>query len=174
MRTRTLVGVSAGVVLLGLLVVAAIVGSGRSTAEYEPGTPEAAVQDYFQALIDDRPADAYEFYSAELADNCDRPSFDAYSPRVSRVVLGEVTTDGSESTVVVRITETWDDGPLMTDEDTFTETLSLVNEDGRWLFDRVPWPYPCPPLAPPRTTTSVPPTTPTTAPSTTATTEVEP
>ncbi len=167
MRTRTIVGLGAGVVLLVLLVVAAVAGSGRSTTDYEPGTPEAAVQDYFQALIDNRSADAFEFYSAELADNCDRPYLDVSSPRVSRVVLDTVTIDGSRATVVVRITQRWDDGPLMNDEDTFTETLSLVKQDGRWVFEQVPWPYPCPPL-PARTTTTVPP-----PPATTATTEVE-
>lgn len=165
MRTRTIVGLAVGVVLLGLLVVAAVVGSNRNTADYEPGTPEAAVQAYFQALIDDRLSDAYELYSPELADTCDRSPFDAYSPSLSRVVLDEVTTDGSEATVVVRITQTWDNGPLMVDESTFSETLSLVDEDGRWVFDRVPWPYPCPPRPPARATTTVP--------STTATTEVE-
>ncbi len=168
MRTRTIVGLAAGAVLLVLLVVAAVVGSGRSTTDYEAGTPEAAVQAYFQALIDNRSVDAYEFYSAELADNCDRPYLDVYSPRVSRVVLDTVTIDGSRATVLVRITQRWDDGPLMSDEDTFSETLSLINEDGRWVFDQVPWPYPCPPLPPARTTTTVPPTT-----ATTATTEVE-
>lgn len=169
MSTRTIVGIAAGVVLLGLLVVAAVVGSDRNTADYEPGTPEAAVQAYFQALIDNRPADAYEFYSPELADSCDRSYFDPYSPRVTRVVLDEVTADTSEASVVVRITQTWDSGPLMTDEDTFTETLSLINEDGRWRFDQVPWPYPCPPLPPARTTTTDSPTT-----TTIATTELEP
>ncbi len=167
MRTRTIVGLAVGAMLLVLLVVAAVAGSGRSTADYEPGTPEAAVQDYFQALIDNRSADAYGFYSAELADNCDRPYLDVSSPRVSRVVLDTVTIDGSQATVVVRITQRWDDGPLMNDEDTFTETLSLINEDSRWVFDQVPWPYPCPPL-PARTTTTVRP-----PPATTATTEVE-
>lgn len=166
MRTRTIVGLAIGAALLVSLVVAAVVGSGRSTTDYEPGTPEAAVQDYFQALIDNRSADAFEFYSVGLADNCDRPYLDVSSPRVSRVVLDRVTIDGSQATVVVRITQRWDDGPLMNDEDTFTETLSLINEDGRWVFGQVPWPYPCPPLPPARTTTTVPPAT-------TATTEVE-
>jgi hypothetical protein len=168
MRTRTIVGLAVGAVLLVLLVVAAVVGSGRSTTDYGPGTPEAAVQDYFQALIDNRPADTFEFYSTELADSCDRPYRDVSSPRVSRVVLDTATIDGARATVVVRITQRWDDGPLMNDEDTFTETLSLVNQDGRWVFDQVPWPYPCPPLPPARTTTTVPPTT-----ATTATTEAE-
>lgn len=165
MSTRTIVGMAFGVVVLGLLIVAAIVGSATSTTDYEPGTPEAAVQSYFQAFIDDRPTDAYRLYSADLAESCNRALIDRYSPPVSRVVLDEVTTEGSAATVVVRITETFNDGPLLTDENTFTETLSLITEDGRWVFDQVPWPYPCPPELPARTTTTVP---------TTATSEVEP
>lgn len=166
MTTRTIVGVAVGAVVLGLLVVAAVVGSGTSTTDYEPGTPEAAVQRYFQALIDNRPTDAYRLYSTELAEQCDRALIDPYSPPVSRVVLDDVTTEGSVATVVVRITETYSDGLLLTDENTFTVTLSLSTENGRWVFDQVPWPYPCPPPLSARTTT--------TAPSTTRTSEVEP
>lgn len=151
MRSRTVVGATIGIVVLGLLVAAALIGSRRSVTNYDDGTPEATVQAYFDALIDDRPADAYDLFSERVSDECRDPVMDIYARPPSRVALDRVTVEdsgkveGAEATVVVRITQVWGNDPFSGGEDTFTERLDLVVENGAWVFDRVPWPYPCPP-----------------------------
>ena len=153
MKVRTLVGVGIGLALLVALIVAAVVASGRTTERYPTGSPEATVQQYFEALIDDRPDDALAFLHDDLRDRCDRD----FGPRindlrVSRVVLDDVELGRNDSEadtarVRVRITQNWGNSIFGPDESTFTETITLTLGDDGWRITRPPWPYfDCPPL----------------------------
>lgn len=140
MRTAITIGVPLAVVVL--LVVAALVASRRDPVTYAEGTPEAAVQDYFDTLIDHDPGGAYDLFTPELQSRCGRPtSAEIDYLTIGRVVLQEATTSGDTATVRVAVTQDLDSGPFGSGEVTNTETLRLENIDGRWLIDDLPWPY---------------------------------
>jgi len=135
------VALLAVVVALGVI---AVLSERNGVDEYEAGTPEATVQAYFQALIDDRPDDALAQLDSELGcDNRFRPTV-----HVSRVVLDDVTysADNTEATVRVQVTEDWGDSIFGPDKATFTETIRLATDtdDGSgdsWVIVQPPWPY---------------------------------
>jgi len=145
MKARNVVGVAIGVGMLAILVVGAVVAAGRDSTDYADGTPEAVVQDYFQAVIDERPDDAVVLFSDELRERCDDDAGLRFI-RVSRVVLDEVVPTQSDDDldrvrVRVRITETWGDSLFDEGESSFTEAVSLTMEDGQWRISAAPWPY---------------------------------
>jgi hypothetical protein len=129
-------------VLLGLLVAAALAGRNRPHT-YPPGTPEATVQAYFQALADHRPLRAHELLSPDLQDRCGLPvAADTAHLAVVRVVLDEVDTEGDRSTVRVSVTQDWGgSSPFGSDESTTRETVQLVNAGDGWRISEPPWPY---------------------------------
>lgn len=140
MRTAISIGIPIAVVVL--LVAAALVASQRDPVSYAEGTPEAAVQAYFDTLIDHDAGGAYDLFSPELQSRCGRPtSADIDYVTVGRVVLEETTTNDDTATVRVAVTQDLDSGPFGSGEVTNTETLRLENVDGRWLISDLPWPY---------------------------------
>jgi hypothetical protein len=136
------------VVIVALGVIAALNGGGGQD-QFEPGTPEYTVQEYFQAIIDDRPTDALNLVDDEL--RCDDRFL--YELNVSRVVLDSLTynADNTEATARVQVTQSWGNGIFGPDESTFVETIHLAITDdegdtGEWRISRSPWPYfECPP-----------------------------
>lgn len=147
MKVRTLIGGGIGLALLILLIAAAVLASNQAPERYPVGSPEAVVQDYFEALIDDRPDDALALLDDDLAESCHRDS----GPRlngftVSRVVLDDVEfdqgDDGVESARVrVRITDSFGNSFFGPDESTFSETVTLTRTSGQWHISTPPWPY---------------------------------
>lgn len=139
---RTAITVGIPVAVVALLVAAALVASRRDPVTYADGTPEAAVQDYFDALIAHDPGGAYEQFSPDLQSRCARPtSAETEYLTIARVVLEESTTTGDTATVQVGVTQDLDSGPFGSGEVTNTETLRLKDVDRRWLIDDLPWPY---------------------------------
>ena len=140
MRTAITIGIPVAVV--ALLVAAALVASQRDPVSYAEGSPEAAVQDYFDTVIDHDPGGAYDLFTPDLQDRCGRPtSAEIDYITVGRVVLEEATTKDDTATVRVAVTQDLDSGPFGSGDVTNTETLRLENIDGRWLIDDLPWPY---------------------------------
>ncbi len=140
LRTAIAIGVPIAVVVL--LVAAALVASRRNPVAYADGTPEAAVQDYFDTLIDHDAGGAYDLFAPDLQSRCDRPpSAELDYLAIARVVLEEATTSGDTATVRVAVTQNLDSGPFGSGEATNTETLRLEKIDGRWLIEDLPWPY---------------------------------
>ena len=60
-----------GLTLVGLLVVAGIVVAFREPTRFEPGTPEAATQDYLLALLDEDFIAAHGMLTPDLQERCD-------------------------------------------------------------------------------------------------------
>jgi hypothetical protein len=141
-RTRSIVLMAIG----GVVVLAAIgiVLASRSSPGPEPGTPEATVHDYFQALIDRDVVAADSLLTSGVSEACpDRlRQFLEASDRL-RVVIVDVDQDDASATVVVRITETYDDNPLSLDTYTFDEVLTMDHTGDRWLITGPPWPLHC-------------------------------
>lgn len=133
--------------LLAALVVGAVFAAARGGETYPAGSPEAVVQEYFQALIDSRPDEAAALFTDELKDNCPPGTVGRNRDvTVTRVILDNVTrtttSGGAEQAVVrVRVSERWGDPLFSADESTFTEVITLTDEGHGWWISEPPWPY---------------------------------
>jgi hypothetical protein len=144
-------GVTRGGIVLGVtgavvaaVVVVALVLAMRGPNEFEPGTPEAAVSGYFQAVIDQNRAEAERFMIPNLVDQCGSDVDQLRDvPDGLRIVILATESEGDRMFVKVRITERSGAGPLLGDEHTFEETLVLAEVAGEWLIAEVPWPIYC-------------------------------
>jgi hypothetical protein len=142
-RTRSIMLVAGGAVVV-LAIIGIILASGSSPGP-EPGTPEATVHDYYRALIDRDVVAADALLTSDVGEACpDRlRQFLEASDRL-RVVIADVDRDDASATVVVRITETYDDNPLSLDTHVFDEVLTMERTGDRWLISGPPWPLHCP------------------------------
>ena len=133
------------VAVLGLVIAAIAVSAGHTPLSTEPGSPEAVVQDYFDALLDRRREAALATFTEELAEDCDAALTEQWEfRRAGRIVLDDTTTEARSASVVVRITEVFDGGLLDSGESTFSETITLTRTDDGWRISSPPWPlYSC-------------------------------
>lgn len=148
MRTRANVVLVVAVVAIVLLaVVAAVVSAGRDDAQADLATPEGTVQAYLEAVLDgDTEAAAALLVSPGSCDEADLQATDVVDS--ARVVLLETEVDeadgGATATVVVEVTELYDEGPFGSGGYGHTERLRLEEQDGGWRLSGVPWPlYDC-------------------------------
>lgn len=127
-------------VVVAVIVAAALVTvvlSGRHTADFEPGTPEAVVQDYVDAVLD-RDAEAAVRLLAP-GSPCDVEDIDrAYIDDDVRVTLRDVEVSGTAARVDVSITA--GSGGLIPAQWTQEATFRLVRTDGDWRITGAPWP----------------------------------
>jgi len=131
-----------GAVVAVALVVAGVLGGFGGPDEQTPGSPEATVQQYFEALLAVPIGDVRATYSLRLAEQCtDVRDFGFTRP--SRVVLAGSHPEGERTAVDVRITLPGDTGIFGGAETTIAETVLLVRTDTGWGIDEVPWPYFC-------------------------------
>jgi hypothetical protein len=128
---------------LVVAVVAAVVASGRSEVDLEPGTPQATVQAYLRAVLD---GDVAALDSLEPETECQAGDITgAFIPESARVVLTEAEIDGAQATVQVEVTESSSGSPFGVDEFTHEETFALERSgSGEWRIVGAPWPlYSC-------------------------------
>lgn len=164
-KSRSLLALAVGGLLVALLVGAAVIATARQPETYPPGSPEAVVQGYLQALVDGDEA-ALESYAPGSAECVDERQLDF----ITRVVLVDVISDDQEASVEVRVTESPTGGPL-DDEDSYSVTLSLLRQDGQWVIDGAEWPVYCGLRREPPPITEVPTTSTTVSGSTSSTDE---
>lgn len=130
-----------GIVLLAL--VAGVVAALQPEGEFEPGTPEAAVQGYIRAVVDGDEEEAAGYLASDSP--CDAADLDAFPIRsADRVVLVGSEVEGDSARVEVNFSFT-SDGPFDTYEYTEERPFELVREAGEWRITGEPWPvYSCP------------------------------
>lgn len=133
---RVLAVLVGGVVLLA--VVAGIVVANRETPTLDPGSPEAVVQEYLEAVADaDYPA------AAELvapSSGCDAGTLSmAYVEQSGRIVLTDTTVDGDVAIVTLDVTDGAGDDPFGGEGYTHTERITLERVDGTWALAASPW-----------------------------------
>jgi hypothetical protein len=132
-----------GIVVAALAAVALIVvlASRQSTTQLDEGSPEAAVQQYLQAVSDRNFDQALEFLSEDS--KCTVEDFDrAYIQESLRIGLAESSANQETAVVTVSIQSSNGDpfGGTYTEERNFR----LVNADGEWKITGTPWPnYEC-------------------------------
>jgi len=125
---------------VGVLVVAALVTvlvASRHPAQLEPGTPEAAVQGYLEAVVD-RDSDAAVQMLAPGSE-CTVEDFDnAYTGEDVHVSLREVRVLGETARVDVIITT--GSGEIIPTKWSERQTFRLRRTGDEWLLSGTPWP----------------------------------
>ena len=144
--TRWLIAVAA---IIGVAVVASVLFAAFAGGEEEfpEGSPEAAVQSYLRAIADRDATAAVAFLSTDLTERCGEIPREAVVQRGDnrfRATLTETTTGDDTTRVEVEITEIYGDDPFGGSEYGSQQVFVLVQEDGEWRFDEVPWPLYCP------------------------------
>ena len=138
-------GLVLGVVgaLLAVLVVVAIVLALQPADSLDPGTPEATVQNYLQAVIDSDEAEAAALMTPDLAERCGADLVALrHAPDSFRAVIVDTESLGTDAIVTVEITEGSGSG-LLGDSWTFDESFVLEPVGTEWLIAESPWPIYC-------------------------------
>ncbi len=137
---RILAAVLAGIAVL--TVAAGVLAANRHVAEFDPGTPETAVQAYLTAVVDGDNERAASLLAADGScglDDLDR----SYVPDGVRAVLRDSEVNGDTARVDVGVEMSTADlfaGSGYTEKHTFR----LVRHGEGWLITGVPWPmYDC-------------------------------
>jgi hypothetical protein len=127
-------------VLGAAAVVAVLVASPAEPSEFEPGTPEAVVQEYINALQERDIERAYDLLSENARDDVSREDFRSYtrpwqSPNtMQRIRLTDVDVRNDRATVTVTVETTTGTG-INVSRYSYQQTVPLVREDGEWRID---------------------------------------
>lgn len=126
--------------VVGIIVLAALVtglAGSRDPVELEPGTPEAAVQSYLDAVVDRDSEAAIGMLGA--GSGCTAEDFDnAYVGEDVHVSLREVRILGETARVDVVITT--GSGEIIPTEWSEQQTFRLRQTGDEWLLSGTPWP----------------------------------
>jgi hypothetical protein len=123
---------------LAVLVVLALGFSFLGDADLDPGTPEAAVQDYLRAVIaGDRPA-ARSYLAAEL-DGCGTYFPRHLSDQAFRIEWLDTTLDAGEAWVTVSVAGS--DPRIFGGYRPDDYEFRLISEAGGWRITHQDWPW---------------------------------
>lgn len=137
-KPERVLAVVIGVVVL-VAVVAGIVAATRPSNEFQPGTPEAAVQGFVQALIDGDASEAADFLAS--ASDCDVGDVErARGLDPARVLLQNAETENGTVRVTVDVVTGSGGGPFDLEEYSQSHTYVLVQEGEEWRITNEPWP----------------------------------
>ncbi len=134
MRTSTKLYI--GVVAAILAITAGIVFNASGPAEYDAGTPEATVQKYVQAVLDEDFDSADSLLTAAAVKQCKDSYFQ--SQDVQRVRISDSRTSSDEATIEVDITQQNRDDPFA-GEYSVTDRFLLERDGADWKISSVPW-----------------------------------
>jgi len=130
-------------VLVGLLAVTAIIVAVREPTRFDPGSPEAAVQDYLEAVLAEDAVSAHDMLSAVLQARCDIRDLEdrSYRSDGERIVLVGSTFDDAGAVVDVEFTASYSDGVFDYSQYSYEERFELAMFAGDWRIVEPPWPY---------------------------------
>ncbi|MGB5167232.1 MAG: hypothetical protein WBN35_01330 [Acidimicrobiia bacterium] len=146
MKGITRSGVVLGIIVaaIGVIVVVALVLALQGPDQFDAGTPEAAVQGYFQAVVDRSRVDAERFLMPDLVERCDAGLSQIRDGADSlRVVILDTEPDAGRIAVTVEITERSASSVFLGEPYSFRDTLILERAGDVWLIAEVPWPIYC-------------------------------
>lgn len=124
-----------GIIVI-VAIIAAVFASRDHITQWPPDSPEATVQTYVQAVVDQDYAAALRRMDPTLA--CSVEHFDqSYYPQDTAISLFQAETQADRATVTVEIGSYGD--PLF---DTFVhqEQFELIQGETGWLITGSPWP----------------------------------
>ena len=146
MRGLTRSGIVLGIVgaVVVVAVVVALVFAFQPPKQFAPGTPEAAVQGYFQAVADRSRVDAERFLTPDLVAHCGAdPNQIRDAADSLRVVILDIEPDADRIAVTVEITERAASSVFLGEPNTLRETLVVEPAGDVWLIAEAPWPIYC-------------------------------
>lgn len=146
---RFLVGILAGIGLLLVLALAAIIFLRGSAQELPGTTPGGTVQRFLQALERQEYDQAYDYLGATMSDKPSRDEFARYNansmatePMDTRLRIERESISSDTAIVVVEATHYSTGSPLFGGgEWTSSETFTLRREGGMWLITSLPYRY---------------------------------
>jgi hypothetical protein len=144
--------------------VVALVGIAlaRGPAQLDPSTAEGTVQEYLQAISDQRWEDAYAVLDEQRFADCGPEDIANVNPGPFSATLGQSddsgveipiapgggfdngipgTTTPPDDTALVQVTLRFGEGGVFGSGWEQWETFSLVSRDGFWWISEDPWPY---------------------------------
>ena len=132
-----------GIGLVALVAVAAIVVALRSPASFEPGTPEAVVQEYVNAVLDEDSEAAFALLTPNAQRRCQLEDLEDRYVRgeQSRIVLvdSEITED--TATVELEFNAASGDSPFDIYQYSFEQRFKLRDVEGEWRIASSQWPF---------------------------------
>ena len=135
-----------GALLAALLIASVVIALARGDSEFEPGSPEYAVQQYLRALVRDEFETAEALWSPDLREACSFQRFRVVAQRSlealseSRVTLEDVEAVDATTIVSVRLMRTVDGG-LFGPSESFSSYRYAVREfEGAWRISSHTWP----------------------------------
>lgn len=130
MKTSTTrIGAAVGAVIALAIIIGLALGNG-GVRSFPEGSPEAATQDFLQAMFDGDIDEARTHLSDDLAVRCDRAAlrFSTFSYNdVAQIT--DVDADETEAAVTVVLS---DDSGLLGDPYEDEHVIELTNTDGVW------------------------------------------
>lgn len=138
--------IGGGVALAVLIVASVITATLQEEAEFEPGSPEAAVQRYLSAVEEKDLQAAYDFLSPELQEKCSVEGMfgeiGSHWPRLedARLTLEEVRTLNDVKFVEIKFAGFRDVGLFGPSEYDFNVSFALQQFNGMWKLSQDPWP----------------------------------
>ena len=139
--------IGGGAALAALVVASIVVALVEGDGEFEPGSPEAAVQTFLRAVGDDDLETAYSLLSDDLQEQCSVEDFAGGPSRLvsdfddRRLTIEDTRTVGDTVFVDVRVTDFHGVGPFGTSESSFEQQYALRLTGGQWRFTQYPWPF---------------------------------
>ncbi len=127
-------------VVVAVLVVVAVVFAVQPPPTFEPGTPEATAQGYFQAINDGDEDLAETFMTDDLVKDCDGHYWYYETDTNNRVVITDTAIDGDTAKLDVQITVSYGDGPFGGGSYTEDETVTMERQGDTWLISEPAWP----------------------------------
>lgn len=138
---RLLMWMGAG--LLALVVLAAAAVALRSPADFETGSPEAVVQEYVNAVLDEDADAAFALLTPAAQRRCNVDDLEDRYIRGerSRIVLIDSEIDGASATVELEFNAASGDSPFDIYEYSFEQRFELRNIEGEWRIADSQWPF---------------------------------
>ncbi len=131
--------------MAALLITSVVAALFRDEAEFAPGSPEAAVQNYLRALNNDDFHAIYDGLSPELQEKCSIEDMFKFSDRwqtgEKRITIDNMRTFDDTTFITVRIAQFQRVDLFSSGEYSFDETFALKQFDGSWKLSQLPWPH---------------------------------
>jgi hypothetical protein len=144
-RTRSVLYIGIGVLAVAALGAAVVLlAEGRRPASFEPGTPQAAMQEYLAAWQDDDYEAAYRSFSDEIRADTSLEEYesqlrnfgDPYGPESDvAVYIDKAEGDDAQVTLYLTVEQYYGDGGLGGGSYRSQHTVRMIHQADGWKID---------------------------------------